>query len=358
MSTTPKIELPSADEMYQALCDRNTEYEGLFFVGVRTTGIFCRPTCPARKPKRENVDFFRTTADALSAGFRSCKRCRPLESLGAAPGWLGELLQIVDADPNRRWQDKDLKELKISPSRVRRWFKANHNMTFQAYLRSKRLANAMGQISTENINTTQAALANGYQSMSGFREAFKNWFGHVPSKSKTTSPPITMNRILTPLGPMVVATTETAICLLEFADRRMLETQLKRVQKAYETTFAPGNNDLIRELKSELDEYFAGTRTEFTAPIEAVGTDFQESVWNRLNKIPSGQTVSYERIAKDLKKPGAQRAVGRANGDNRIAIIIPCHRVIRSDGTLSGYGGGVWRKQWLLDHERKSQLLF
>ena len=151
---------------------------------------------------------------------------------------------------------------------------------------------------------------------------------------------------------MVVAATENAICLLEFADRQILETQLKRVQKAYRTVFAPGTNDLIEALEFELKEYFAGDRKEFTVPVDAPGTEFQMQVWKRLQKIPFGNTISYARLASDIGNPGAQRAVGRANGDNRFAIIIPCHRVIRSDGTLSGYGGGVWRKQWLLIHEQ------
>jgi AraC family transcriptional regulator of adaptative response/methylated-DNA-[protein]-cysteine methyltransferase len=212
---------------------------------------------------------------------------------------------------------------------------------------------AMGQISTGNADTTQAALANGYESISGFREAFKNWFGASPTNAKSATRPIMMNRILTPLGPLVVAATRSNVCLLEFADRRMLETQLKRVQKAYKTAFAPGKNQLIERLEIELDEYFSGKRKEFTVPVEAIGTEFQMRIWSRLQTIPIGKTVSYESIAREIGKPGAQRAVGRANGDNRLAIIIPCHRVIRSDGTLSGYGGGIWRKQWLLDHEQK-----
>ena len=165
-----------------------------------------------------------------------------------------------------------------------------------------------------------------------------------------------MNRILTPLGPMVVCSTEKAICLLEFADRRMLETQLTRVQKSYRTVFAPGSNGLMEQMEAELKSYFSGDLKEFETPIEAIGSDFQMAVWDRLTKIPYGETISYERMAKDIGNPKAHRAVGRANGDNRFAIVIPCHRVIRSDGSLSGYGGGVWRKKWLLDHEQK--LLF
>jgi AraC family transcriptional regulator of adaptative response/methylated-DNA-[protein]-cysteine methyltransferase len=346
--------MPPFDEMYEALCERDAAYEGQFFVGVWTTGVFCRPTCPARKPKRENIDFFPTASDALGAGFRPCKRCHPLEAFGTVPPWLRGCLADVEQEPHRRWTDAELRARNLEPTRVRRWFKEHHGMTFHAYLRTRRLGIAMGQINTAAENTTGAALANGYESLSGFREAFKNWFGHAPSHADPTAQPVLLNRILTPLGPMVVAATETAICLLEFADRRMLETQLGRVQRLYKATFAPGTNGLIRQMERELTEYFAGERNSFSVPIDIRGTEFQVHVWKRLRTIPVGQTISYDRLARDIGRPGAQRAVGRANGDNRLAIVIPCHRVIRSDDTLSGYGGGVWRKQWLLDHERET----
>lgn len=338
--------------MYRALCNRDPAYEGQFIVGVKTTGIYCRPTCPARKPKFENVNFYRTAHDALAAGFRPCKRCQPDEAFGTAPAWLKGLLEQVELDPNRRWTDQQVRELTIEPTRVRRWFKQNHGMTFHAYLRTRRLASAMTQISTSDSDATGAALNHGWESVSGFREAFKNWFGSSPEQSKTSTGPIKLNRILTPLGPMVVGSTLDHICLLEFADPDRLEIQLTRIQAIYQTVFAPGTTDLIENLEFELKEYFAGDRQHFSVPLESPGTSFQTSVWSRLQEIPYGETLSYAQLARDIGNPGAHRAVGRANGDNRLAILIPCHRVIRSDGSLSGYGGGVWRKQWLLDHER------
>ena len=348
------IRLPPIADMYQALCDRNSEYEGLFFVVVKTTGIFCRPTCPARKPKLTNVDFFGTTRECLAAGFRPCKRCKPLHPLGETPDWLESLLDKVNQAPHQRWSDADLRSEGMEPARVRRWFKKHHGITFHAFLRSRRLANAMGQIHSGDQNATGAALASGYQSLSGFNEAFRNWFGKSPGKSKSSEPPILLNRILTELGPMVVAAKKDAIVLLEFADRRMLETQLQRVQKHFQTVFAPGGNALIKKCESELKQYFSGKRLEFTLPTQAPGSEFQTKVWSRLREIPYGETTSYDRIARDIGRTGANRAVGTANGDNRLAIIVPCHRVIRRDGSVSGYGGGIWRKKWLLDHEKKT----
>ena len=348
--------LPAFEEMYQALCRRDSEYEGIFFVGVRTTGVFCRPTCSARKPNPENVQFYQHVSEALSAGFRPCKRCRPLEVFGLAPVWVLDLLDEVEQDPTRRWKDSDLRNRGIQPEKLRRWFNANHGMTFQAYLRSRRLAMALGQIQVGK-SVTDAVLDNGYQSASGFRDAFKKWCGELPKTIKHDSPPLIVNRILTPLGPMVAAVDDDGLWLLEFADRRMLETQFKRIVNLTQRSLATGEHDLINDVASQLDEYFDGQRQEFDLALHYPGTEFQTRVWNQLLKIPYSKTESYDQLARDIGQPGAQRAVGRANGDNRLAIVIPCHRVIRSDGTLSGYGGGVHRKQRLLDLERNQKYL-
>ncbi len=344
--------LPADDEMYRALCDRNQQYEGVFFVGVRTTGVFCRPTCPARKPNRENVDFYGSTRDALSAGFRPCKKCRPLEVPGTNPEWLRRLISQLESDSNRRWTDTDLRQLDIEPARVRRWFSLHHGITFHGYLRSRRLAQAMGQIQIGK-QATQAAMDSGFESLSGFNAAFRKWSGITPARSKSYGSPIAVNRVLTPLGPMVAAVVDDKLCLLEFADRRMLESQFKRLSSIFKRPFANLDHRLIQQTGEQLDEYFAGQRQVFELPVALDGSEFQRAVWNDLLSIPYGKTTSYERLAQRIGKPGAQRAVGRANGHNRLAIVVPCHRVIRSNGELSGYGGQVWRKKWLLDHEQK-----
>ncbi len=345
--------LPSTDEMYQALVDRDAEYEGVFFVGVTTTGVFCRPTCSARKPNRDNVQFFPTSRDALAGGFRPCKRCRPLHASGDSPDWLDPLLERIEQEPNRRWTDRDLSVLQLEPTRVRRWFKANHGMTFQAYSRARRLGLALHKLHRRLESATDAAGNHGFESLSGFREAFCQWFGHSPSESVAAESAVVVNRLLTPLGPMIAAVTSRGICLLEFADRRMLETQFQRLRKLFRRPFALGPNSLLDRLELELQQYFSGELREFSVPLDLIGTEFQGKVWRRLQSIQYADTISYETLAREIGLPKGQRAVGRANGDNRVAIIVPCHRVIRSDGELCGYGGGIWRKQWLLDHERK-----
>ena len=341
--------LPPADVMFRAFESRNADYDGVFVTAVRTTGIFCRPTCPARKPKRKNVEFFSTVADALSAGYRACLRCRPMEPQGSTPDWARTLLEAVEADPARRWTDQDLRGRQLDPVRVRRWFQRNHGITFHAYSRARRLASALSHL-TEGEALTQIAHEHGYESLSGFRDAFTRAFGMTPGSPGKGQ--VVLKRLNTPLGPMVAGANDDGICLLEFSDRRMLETQLRRVGKRFGQAPVPGDHALIDRLEGQLDQYFKGTVKAFDLPLALSGTPFQERVWRALLEIPYGETISYDELARRVDCPGGQRAVGRANGDNRIAVVIPCHRVIRASGDLGGYGGGLPRKRWLLDLER------
>jgi AraC family transcriptional regulator of adaptative response/methylated-DNA-[protein]-cysteine methyltransferase len=343
--------LPPTSDMYRALCARDASYEGVFFAAIRTTGIFCRPTCSARKPRPENVEYYASTRGALQAGYRPCKRCHPLEPNGATPGWLRPLTAALDQDPTRRWKDRDLRAMGLDPSRVRRWFQTNHGMTFHAYHRRQRLGRALSQMQNGD-DLTRTAYEHGFESLSGFRDAFGKIFDETPGRSRD-SVKVCIARILTPLGPMVAGATDDGICLLEFSDRRMLESQLKRLRKRLGAAMALGSNDHILELEEELTRYFAGDLRQFTVPLIYPGTEFQVACWNFLRAIPYGATRSYADEARAVGKPGATRAVGSANGDNRIAIVIPCHRVVGSDGRLSGYGGGLWRKRFLLHLELK-----
>ena len=342
--------LPRREEMLEAFLGRDPAYEGVFVTAVRTTGIFCRTVCTARKPNPENVEFFGTSRDALLAGYRPCKRCKPLRPLGAAPIWLTPVLDAVEADPTRRWRDSDLRDLGVDPTRARRWFQVHHGMTFHGYSRARRLASALGQIQAGQ-GVTRSAFDVGYDSVSGFSEAFRKLVGAPPTELKN-APVVYVTRVPTPLGPMVAAATDQHLVLLEFADRRMLPTQFKRLQRALGCVFVPGDCPTFRSVRTQLEEYFAGQRTEFDLPLEAPGTDFQKRVWKALRTIPVGETRSYADIARAIGQPSAVRAVARANGDNRLAILIPCHRVVGSDGSLTGYAGGLWRKRRLLDLER------
>ena len=342
--------MPHRREMIEAFLSRDGSYDGVFFTGVRTTGVFCRPTCPAKKPREENIEFFPSTQVALLAGFRPCKRCRPMEPAGSRPAWLGELMRDFDAEPERRWTDQDLRQRGLSPERVRRWFQSHHGMTFHAYGRARRLGLALGQIKHGSA-VSEAAFRTGYDSLSGFNEAFRRFMGEAPTALAETKV-VTVTRIPTPLGPMVAGSADDALCLLEFADRRMLETQIVRLQKRMDCVFVPGTRALFNELTGELEAYFRGGLTEFNVPLLTPGTEFQRLVWKQLRTVPSGTTRAYGEIAAEIGHPTAVRAVARANGDNRIAILIPCHRIVGADGELTGYGGGLWRKRRLLEIER------
>jgi len=346
--------LPPREEMYAALAARDSTYEGVFWVGVTSTGICCRPGCPARTPRPENVEYFPRIGDALSAGYRPCKRCKPLQPKGETPEWMRELMDAIEEDPTRRWKDQDLREMGLDPTRVRRWFQRHHDMSFHAYHRARRLGQALGRI-RQGADLTDSAYEAGYESPSAFRDAFQGLFGTTPGRSRGASQ-VLVTRVLTPLGPMVAGVNEEGLCLLEFADRRMLATQVERLQKRLGCAIAPGENAFTAQIARELEEYFAGERRAFTVPLVLRGTEFQEAVWRELLRIPYGETRSYEQMARAIGRPKAVRALGTANGDNRLAIVVPCHRVIRADGSLSGYGGGKWRKQQLLELERPSAL--
>ncbi len=344
-----KEQLPSKKQMYQALVERDTGYDGIFFTAVKTTGIFCRPSCSAKLPHIENVEFYATAAEAMSFGFRPCKRCRPLEPRGVVPEPIKQLLAEIENDSSLRLTDLDLRQRGHDPATLRRWFKDNYGMTFQAYHRAHRLSKAMGELS-EGATIAQTAFGSGYESLSGFQDALQQITGLSASKSRN-SRIVHLSRTVTPLGPMLTGATEEGICLLEFSDRPMLETQIRRISKQLNCAFLPGSNEFIRQMEEELKNYFAGAIKEFKTPLVLIGTEFQKRVWNALCQIDYGKTRSYAEQARMIGLPDAVRAVARANGDNRIAIVVPCHRVVGSDGTLTGYGGGLWRKKWLLEHE-------
>lgn len=343
--------LPPVTDMYRALETRDTSYDGMFYLAVRTTGIFCRPSCPARKPLRQNIEFYATPREALVAGYRPCKRCHPLEADGSLPDWADALIHEIEADPSQRLTDADLRARHLEPATVRRFFLKRYGMTFHAYARSRRLGQAFTAIKNGG-GIDEAVFNAGYESFSGFREAFGRTFGQPPGQSRATGDPLVVSWVESQLGPLVVAATNEAVCLLEFSDRRMLEAQFITLQKRFKQGLIPGTNDHLEQLRDELRRYFAGELRQFTVPLSYPGTPFQERVWSELLTVPYGETRTYAELAAMVGVPNGQRAVGQANGLNRIAIVIPCHRVINAHGALGGYGGGVWRKQLLLSLER------
>jgi len=346
--------LPSTTEMYRALVERDQSFEGLFYACVRTMGIFCRPTCHARKPKPENVEFAPTIQEALHRGYRPCLLCEPMSSGAAAPNWLAPLLDEIKAQPDLKLKDHHLRVRGLDPVQVRRTFKRSFGMTFQAYQRACRLGTAMKALHG-GAATIDAGMDAGFESDSGFRDAFARVFGETPGRARGTAL-LTATWIESPLGPMLAIAGDEGLELLEFVDRRALETELRELRRSLGRAIVPGDHTILRRTAEQLREHFAGTRRDFDLPLKQRGSIFQLAAWRALCEIPYGETRSYTDMARRVGSPGAVRAIGRVNGQNQIAIVVPCHRVIRADGSLCGYGRGRWRKQWLLDHEKGSGL--
>ncbi|KUZ78225.1 XRE family transcriptional regulator [Burkholderia ubonensis] len=337
------------DAYYRALVERAADHVGIFYVAVKTTGVFCIATCRARKPKRENVVFYTDLKEALDAGYRPCKVCKPTENANAAPPDVAEAIAWVRQHPKERLSDWHLRQRGHSPERIRRWFQQHYGMSFQAFQRALRINTALEELKTGR-RATDAALDSGYDSLSGFGYTCKKLTGGAPTAAAHV---ILIHRFTTPLGPMFVCASERGVCLLEFVDRRMLETEFKDLQRRLRARILAGENPHTRQAEREVGEYFAGTRRQFGLALDTPGSAFQQSVWQALQAIPYGSTASYSEQAGKLGKPQTVRAVAGANGANRVAIVIPCHRVVGKNGALTGYGGGLARKQWLLEHERR-----
>jgi AraC family transcriptional regulator, regulatory protein of adaptative response / methylated-DNA-[protein]-cysteine methyltransferase len=341
--------MPPSSEMERAYRRRDASYNGLFFFGVRTTGIFCRPTCPARKPLPENVDYFPTARAALAAGYRPCKRCRPL-AVDDQPEWVSALLSDIDVAPSTRITEETLRAKGIDPTTARRYFLRHFGMTFHAFARATRLTSALNRM-REGGTLDNSVFASGFDSHSGFREAFVRTFGGPPGHYRDRDH-VVLSWLRSPLGPLLAGANAQGVCLVEFTDRRMIAAQLATAGRLFGARVTAGSNEHLEQLRAELAGYFVGSVQRFSVPVVYPGSPFQRQVWEELLRIPYGETRSYEELAIAIRTPTATRAVGRANGLNRLSILIPCHRVVRKDGTLGGYGGGLWRKQYLLDLER------
>ncbi len=276
--------------MYDAFMRRDTSYEGIFFVGVKTTGIFCRPTCGARRPNRENIEFYPSAKDALLNGYRPCKVCNPLEPLGATPDYIRKIIDLVAANPSKKITDYELEKMNVEPNRVRRWFKSNHGLTFQGYQRMLRVNGALHKLKN-GATVTEAAFENGYESLSGFSEAFRKIVGANPVEGKLVNV-INIHRLTTPLGPMIAGATSEGICLLEFSDRRSFEFEIEDLRRLLKANLVYWENKHISRLEEQLNEFFDGKRKEFDIPLVTPGSRFQKSVWQQLISIPYGKTRS------------------------------------------------------------------
>lgn len=339
------------DTLYRALVDRDPAWDGFAFAGVTTTGVFCRMTCPARKPKRENVTFYASVAECLSAGLRPCRRCRPLAATGEPAPLVAALLDALEADPSRRWTEADLAGLGHDPSTVRRAFKRRFGIGFLEMARLRRLGHGMDRLS-DGASVIDAQLEAGFDSGSGFRDAVTRLIGEAPARARGRTL-LRADWIETPIGPMIAIADRHALHLLEFPERKALPGEIGRLQRRTGSAIAIGRVPPIDQLESELAAYFRGESAGFRVRLADQGTPVQKAVWQALREIPPGETRTYSALAGAIGRPAAVRAVAGANGANPIAVVVPCHRLVGVDGSLTGYGGGLWRKRWLLEHERR-----
>jgi AraC family transcriptional regulator of adaptative response/methylated-DNA-[protein]-cysteine methyltransferase len=346
------FDLPSDDVLYDALVARDDRYDGRVFVCVASTGIFCRLTCPARKPLRENCSFHPTVGACMEAGFRPCKRCHPVAAAAGSDPMVTRLLAALDAEPQRRWSELDLVRMGYDVSTVRRAFKRHFGMTFLDMARQRRLREGFETLAIGG-SVMNAQLDASFESPSAFRTAFARLLGCAPSDLR---PDALMKAtwIPTPLGDMIAISSPSHLHLLEFLDRKGLPAELKKLMAATPGGIGLGQNAPSQQAATELADYFAARSARFETPLAFNhGTEFFQKVWHALQTIPAGETRSYGEIARQIGQPTAVRAVARANGSNQIALMIPCHRVIGADGSLTGYAGGLWRKQKLIEIERQ-----
>jgi AraC family transcriptional regulator of adaptative response/methylated-DNA-[protein]-cysteine methyltransferase len=339
-------------ERWQAVVGRDPAHDGKFVFAVSSTGVYCRPSCAARRPRRENVKFFSKPEEAERAGYRACLRCRP-KALGSAQSALVKsVCRYIERHLDESVTLAQLgREFQQSPFHLQRTFKAALGITPRAYADSCRM-DALKQNLRAGHSVTRSLYDAGYGSSSRLYERTASQMGMTPDKYRRGAVSAVIRYTCTdsPLGRMLVAATDKGICAIQFADSdEELESGLR-----HEFPFAIRRRDAagLRDWEQNLMRQMRGHKLSSTLPLDIQATAFQRKVWTYLQSIPFGATRSYSEVAKAIRRPTATRAVARACATNRIAVAIPCHRVVREDGGMGGYRWGVERKQALLEMER------
>jgi AraC family transcriptional regulator, regulatory protein of adaptative response / methylated-DNA-[protein]-cysteine methyltransferase len=336
----------TGDEAWAAFERRDRSWDGRLVGGVKTTGIYCRPSCPARRPKRENVEFFPDGAAARAAGYRACLRCEP-DDVNREEVALAKAFRLLAAAEEAPSLDDLAAAVGYSPHHFHRLFKRATGVTPAAYGRSLRARRAEAALA-DNERITDAIYDAGYSGPARFYADAKGRLGMTPSawRDGGRGETIRWASAETDLGTMFVAATDKGICRLSFDED---ESALRR--RFPKASIAHGGEemaDLVRRTVAAVN----APEKPHDLPLDVHGTAFQEAVWRELQRIPAGETRTYAQIAAAVGRPAAVRAAGTANGDNNVAVLIPCHRVIRTDGTLGGYAYGLDRKARLLEKER------
>ena len=342
-----------ADWQWQAVATKNRELDGVFFFGVRTTGIFCRPSCSSRQPKRENVSFYITAMDAKNAGFRACLRCKPLDAViqDPAPELIANAFRLLRNKELEFATVEDLaKELKVSSGHLQKTFKGVLGVTPKEVIDMFRLENF--KTGVRGADVTTSLYDSGFGSSRSLYEKAGERIGMTPAVYKKGGKGISISYTIadSPLGKLLVASTDKGICAVSFGDN---DEELKR--ELEQEFFAAEISEDDRGLKNAVDSILRGLNGErsiLALPLDVRGTAFQMRVWSELRKIPYGETRSYKEVAEKIGDPKAVRAVARACATNPVALVTPCHRVVASNGKLAGYRWGIERKKRLLENEK------
>jgi AraC family transcriptional regulator of adaptative response/methylated-DNA-[protein]-cysteine methyltransferase len=344
-------------EYWQAVIRRDPEYDGRFVYAVRSTGIYCRPSCPSRRPKRENVQFFALPVQAEQAGFRACQRCQPDKAVPDEPHL--ELVQAICrylAEPREHIPTLNelAQQFNLSPYHLQRTFKRIVGVTPHQYAAGHRLERFKESLKDEET-VTEALYEAGYPSSSSAYGQAGARLGMTPARYQRGGQGVRIAYTIAPcpLGWLLVAATDKGVCAVRLGDSEAeLETTLAQEFPAA----AKQRNDAdLGPWVATLLSYLNGGQPHFDLPLDVQATAFQRRVWESLQTIPYGSTRSYRKVAEVIGQPAAVRAVARACATNPVALVIPCHRVIREDGTLGGYRWGLARKQALLDMESEEE---
>ena len=347
------------DRFWQAIEQRDRSFDGTFFYGVLTTGVFCRPSCASRLPLRKNVRFYTTPLEAERDGLRPCKRCKPLATEDAAAAHIREVCRQMEAHPD---QPMDLAEIAartgLSRFHAQRTFRAVTGITPKQYLEACRMKKLKRSL-RESEDVAAAIYDAGFGSSSRVYERADTRLGMTPGEYRKggAGTTITFATAESPVGLMMIGATDRGLCFLQFGESEVgLLEELRREypSAAIQPIARPHPAEFTRWIEA-LNQHLRGSRPSLDLPLDIRATAFQMKVWSYLQTIPYGEVQSYSEVAAGIGKPSAVRAVARACATNRIAIAIPCHRVIRGTGELGGYRWGLARKRTLIDLERKAR---
>ena len=347
-----ELKMPSDDERYAAIQRRDRSQDGAFFYGVRTTGVYCRPSCAARSARRENVSFHPTCAAAERAGFRACKRCRPNEASQAErqAETVRRACRLLDAAEDAPALAEVARRVGVSPFHLHRTFKQVTGVTPKAYAAARRATRLQdGLVTAESV--THAIYEAGFNAPSRFYEGASDRLGMTPGAYRKGGAGAVIRFAVgqCSLGAILVAATETGICAIAFGDDP--DTLVRGLQDRFPKADLLGGDPAFEATVARVVGLVETPGQEFDLPLDIRGTAFQQRVWQALRALPAGATASYRDIAAAVAAPAAVRAVARACAANTLAVAIPCHRVVRSDGALSGYRWGIDRKAALLRRE-------